>query len=263
MRATLLSCSIKKVECVLLLKGIPYKSVEVPNVMPRPDLSERLGVTYRRIPVLAVGNDRRFPSSEGYGTLFPRRKGGCTLDSGLIKVFAMFYTDRVIFPLVKEFLPWAKLPEHFCFQKVIDVHDLTNKLPGIKSALASHLGLLEEQLADGREWWLTRMQGHLASLKKISTSPEKISGEDTAKLIFSSPSEDCDIIGFDEIEAGRLQLARDDVVSVAPSDYGRTPTVGKVLALNREEIVIETRGTGGKVHCHFPRLNFTVAGPKV
>ena len=62
--------------------------VQVAMMPPRPQLSELLGIDYRRIPVLAIGNDaycdtaiigtvleRRFPASEGYGTLFPPRKG--------------------------------------------------------------------------------------------------------------------------------------------------------------------------------------------
>jgi glutathione S-transferase len=56
--------------------------------MPRPELSSALGVSYRRIPVLAIGNDvycdtsliasaleRNFPPEQGYGTLYPNVKG--------------------------------------------------------------------------------------------------------------------------------------------------------------------------------------------
>ena len=70
--------------------------------LPRPDLADRLGVTYRRIPVLAIGKDvycdssliasvleRRFPASEGFGTLFPKRNGGGKADTGIIKAFSM------------------------------------------------------------------------------------------------------------------------------------------------------------------------------
>ena len=35
--------------------------------------------------------------------------------------------------------------------------------------------------------------------------------------------------------------------------------MGKLLALNKEEVVIETVGSSGKpVHCHFPRLYYSV-----
>ena len=39
---------------------------------------------------------------------------------------------------------------------------------------------------------------------------------------------------------------------------GKVPTVGKLIALSREEVVIETQGSAGAVHCHFPRLYYVV-----
>jgi hypothetical protein len=94
--------------------------------MPRPELSALLGIAYRRIPVLAIGNDiycdtsliasaleRRFPSSEGHPTLFPRRKGGGSTDTGLIKALAMYYIDRTVFSLTASSMSYNKFPESF------------------------------------------------------------------------------------------------------------------------------------------------------
>ena len=46
----------QKLSQVLLLKQLPYSLVLVPRMPPRSELA-LLGVTYRRIPVLAIGND--------------------------------------------------------------------------------------------------------------------------------------------------------------------------------------------------------------
>jgi glutathione S-transferase len=46
----------QKVRLLCAAAGIPYKRCEQPMVLPRPTLLE-LHVTYRRIPVLAVGKD--------------------------------------------------------------------------------------------------------------------------------------------------------------------------------------------------------------
>ncbi|UNI20712.1 hypothetical protein JDV02_006777 [Purpureocillium takamizusanense] len=46
----------RRVEWYLALRGIPYRECLQPLVMPRPDLA-RLGIAYRRIPVLAIGRD--------------------------------------------------------------------------------------------------------------------------------------------------------------------------------------------------------------
>ena len=44
-----------------------------------------------------------------------------------------------------------------------------------------------------------------------------------------------------------------------PIRSGRNvPTHGKLIGLDRSEIVIETKGSAGSVRCHFPRLGFTV-----
>lgn len=107
-------------------KDLQHILEQVSNMLPRPDLSDRLGVTYRRIPVLAIGRDvycdtsiiaavleRRFPSSEGYPTLFPARKGGGKADTGMVKALSMSYADRAIFPLAAENLPYAKFTPEF------------------------------------------------------------------------------------------------------------------------------------------------------
>lgn len=95
-------------------------------VLPRPDLADRLGVKYRLVPVLAIGRDvycdssliadvleRRFPASEGYGTLFPKRAGGGKADTGLIKAFAMTYADRTLGTLGGQTLPYQKFTPEF------------------------------------------------------------------------------------------------------------------------------------------------------
>ena len=94
--------------------------------LPRPELSEKLGVSYRRIPILAIGNDvycdssliasaleRHFPPSEGYKSLFPPRKDGGKSDTGLVKLLCMYWTDRKLFPMSAESLPYAKFPAAF------------------------------------------------------------------------------------------------------------------------------------------------------
>jgi glutathione S-transferase len=94
--------------------------------LPRPELSERMGITYRRIPILAIGRDfyadtsliastleRRYPASLGYGTLFPQRKDGGSSDTGLAKTLVMYYLDRTVFPLAASSLPFQRFPETF------------------------------------------------------------------------------------------------------------------------------------------------------
>ena len=46
----------QKTKLLLKAAGVDFKRVDQPMVLPRKDL-EALGITYRRIPVLAVGKD--------------------------------------------------------------------------------------------------------------------------------------------------------------------------------------------------------------
>lgn len=113
--------------------------------LPRPELSETMGITYRRIPILAIGKDvyadtgliastleRRYPASAGYGTLFPQRKGGRSSDTGLAKTLVMYYFDRAIFPLAAFSLPFQKFPEAFLKDRA-DVGCLYNLVDGLCS----------------------------------------------------------------------------------------------------------------------------------
>ena len=46
----------QKTKLLLTASGVPFDRVDQPAVLPRKDL-EALGITYRRIPVFAVGKD--------------------------------------------------------------------------------------------------------------------------------------------------------------------------------------------------------------
>jgi glutathione S-transferase len=100
--------------------------LKVPRMPPRVDLADRLGIPYRRIPVLAIGRDvyvdtslitdaleKRFNESAGHATLFPPRKGSEARDTGLVKAFLTAYVDKPLFSTVVGLLPWDKMPEAF------------------------------------------------------------------------------------------------------------------------------------------------------
>lgn len=100
-------------------------------ILPRPELADLLGITYRRIPVLAIGNDvycdtsliataleRRFPATKGYsasarGTIFPRRNGTGRVDKELMRTYAKYYLEAELFPPATNHLPYEKLPANF------------------------------------------------------------------------------------------------------------------------------------------------------
>jgi len=306
-----------KIKNILTLKGIPHKRVAVTPILPRPELSEYLNIAYRRIPILAIGKDvycdssliasvleRRFPPSEGYGTLFPKRVGGGKTDTGLIKALAMFWSDRTIFPLAANSLPYDKFDKKFIKDREswmgtsFDIQEMLASQPELKSTFASHMALIEEQLSDSRQWlmdtetpslidisvhfilaWISRFKNMsdlldgktfpqtTAFVKRMSEyldrlsanksgSFENITGKEAAELIASSSSLPPEV--FDDVESARLKVALGELASVTPTDNGKIPVTGRLVALTREEAVVETKGSIASVLCHFPRLNFVV-----
>ncbi|KLO18059.1 hypothetical protein SCHPADRAFT_867167 [Schizopora paradoxa] len=160
-----------KIESVLAMRGIPHFEVDVPMTLPRPEVIDLLGIGYRRIPLLAIGNDvycdtslivsqleKRIPPSAEYVSVFPPRKNGGKVDRGIIKTFAMTYGDRTLFPMGGAILPYDKLGKKFMEDRSawqgapIPVEALTARRPITESQLSSHMAILEEQLSDEREW---------------------------------------------------------------------------------------------------------------
>lgn len=91
---------------VLLFKKLPYKLVKVQRMPPRPEL-EILGITYRRIPVLVVGNDVYCDTALAIIALeerFPKK--GLELRSGGIQSGAsLWWADRAIFRASSGLMP--------------------------------------------------------------------------------------------------------------------------------------------------------------
>ncbi|KAJ6461137.1 hypothetical protein C8R47DRAFT_1159835 [Mycena vitilis] len=160
-----------KIDHVLLLKNIPHEKVNVGRILPRPEITDMLDVKYRRIPVLAIGNDlycdtglitsaleRGFPASAGYGTLFPNRKGGGRADAGLIQMFTKHWAETVVFFLGVRVLDFASFPPEFVKDREtllgghINFEAMAAGRPKSLSALSTHFAVIEDQLSDGREW---------------------------------------------------------------------------------------------------------------
>ncbi|KAF7345668.1 Glutathione s-transferase [Mycena venus] len=312
-----------KIDHVLLLKSIRHEKVIVANMIPRPEITDLLGVTYRRIPILAIGNDiycdtslitsaleRRFPASQGYGTIFPNRKNGGGADTGFINAFVKHWADTAVFFTGVRVVNWERFPPEFVKDRStllggpINLEALAAGRGKALSTLSTHLSLVEEQLSDGREWlfdtelpsladvsvhfvfawikrnpaaeslfdvstfpkslkWLARMAAYLEELRQKQPVALIITGEDAAARIAAAPFEPYTVVGFDAREGERLGLKLGDEVSIDREDAANMQvnfaTVGKLVALNREEFVVERTGSAGLVRCHFPRIGFAAS----
>ena len=150
-----------KVRLALKVKQIPYKFVTVPSMMPRPLLKDSFNLTYRKIPVLAIGRELYcdtsliiealeyfFPESEGYQSLYPAAAGGRNYRP-MIRGFASYWTDRPLFRVTTGLMPASIWRSSFGRDREglighpIDPDKLEKKFPENLSRLDMQLSLLE------------------------------------------------------------------------------------------------------------------------
>jgi glutathione S-transferase len=156
-----------KARLALKLKQIPYTFVAVPSMMPRPLLKDNFNLTYRKIPVLAIGKEvycdtslilealeHFFPESEGYQSLYPLAADGRNYRP-MMRGFASYWTDRPIFRVACGLMPASIWRSAFGRDREglighkIDADKLEKKIPENLSKLDLHLSILEPMFDDG------------------------------------------------------------------------------------------------------------------
>ena len=287
-----------KIRAVFGFKGLAWRSVEIPMIMPKPDLMPLSG-GYRRTPVLQAGADiyhdtqliaaeleRRHPAP----TLYPQ--GG----EGLAHALA-FWADGALFGAVTG-AAFAHIadrmpPEFFADraamrgQEPVPPEKIMAAAPRLVAELNRTLHLVEDWLADGRPFLL----GDAAGLADFSIFHPfwmvNRAGRKNAALLepfphirgwlgriaafgTGSPT------GLDAQEA--LEIARSadpaDPGESAPDDAGPAPgqtvsvlaadrvpeaVIGEVVAVRRNEVVVRRADDRvGTVHNHFPRSGYIV-----
>jgi len=151
----------EKVRVGLGIKGLSWRSVEIPRLPPKPDLMPLTG-GYRRTPVMQIGADvfcdsqcilreleRRFPEP----TFFPDRDPG--FGWGLCR-----WIDGDVFDLAVKLVLGAAagaLPEDFARDRGRlylgpdwDLAKVEMELPHIVAQLRAHFGWMNKRLAGGR-----------------------------------------------------------------------------------------------------------------
>jgi glutathione S-transferase len=154
----------EKIRVVFGFKGLSWRSVRIPPIMPKPDLMPLTG-GYRRTPVMQIGADvfcdtqiiireieRRFPSP----TLCPSGEAGAPWALSL-------WTDRAFFQNAVTLVFGTlgpKVPQAFVEDRSqlrgakFDLDKMRAAIPQMRDQLRAHLGWIEAQLGDGRKWLL-------------------------------------------------------------------------------------------------------------
>lgn len=292
-----LSPFAEKVRIGLGLKQAAWKSVDIPNVMPKPDLMPLTG-GYRKTPVMQIGADiycdtqlimleldRRLPSP----AFLPEGR------EGEARAIAM-WADRLIFsPAVGVVM--SQVADKFgeAFKKdrsefsgrTFDPERMRAALPFVRDQTYALLSLAETMLADGRMfllggapsladcalynpvWFIRQHLGPAAAplnrLPKIVAWTERMGalGHGTRTDIKASDAleiAEAAIPGKTSVDGSDpSRLKAGQKLSVTPDDTGKVPVTGTLVGLTADRISLAHHDERvGDVVVHFPRAGFIV-----
>jgi glutathione S-transferase len=288
----------EKIRLVFGLKELAWRSVEIPNMMPKPDLLPLTG-GYRKTPVMQIGADiycdtqiiireleRRYPEP----TLFPHGKG--------LPYALAFWADRiffmptvgVVFGEIGESVPEAFKKDRAAMSGgAFSAEALKANAAFAKDQFRAHVAFIADQLADGRAF----VQGAAPTIADIhcylniwfakSFVPQVANGLlDEFPVVTAWAARVAEIghgtvTPMDAKEALRIakdatsetQPAEDasdprglkpgDALTVSADDYGRDPVAGEIVFSTAHEIAIRREDPQvGEVVVHFPRAGFVV-----
>jgi len=283
------------VRCILGFKHLPWKSVLIPIVMPKPDLLALTG-GYRKTPVLQIGADvfcdtdliaRVLDAVQPDPPLFPDGTEGLC--------YALGAWQQQLFSLAVEMvgLSGAAMPPNFVedrtkmFDNGLDVARMVTELPAKRDQLRAKLDILERQLGDGRSFVLgarasladfslyhpifalrslPAMAGALEPFGRVLAWADRIAGFGHGTWEDLSSAAAVEIARAATPQTGTSPDPLDpngrrpgDQVSVVHADFGRDPVVGELVASSVHEIAIRRRDErAGEVIVHLPRERYVV-----
>jgi len=286
----------EKVRLMLGLKGLTWRSVLTPNMLPKPDLVPLTG-GYRRAPVMQIGADI-FCDSQVILAEIERRQPEPRAVLG--PAFAVnLWADRLFFQPSVAVL-FGQIGDNVPRAFVEDREKLAGaafNLAGMKAAAIpmrgqwrAHAAWIEQALASQDSpflagerpslsdicaymnvWFLVGAlpdvaEALLAGLDRVNAWRRRV-----AAIGHGRRSE---ITGAEALEVARtsapgpapahdnadpLGLRPGAAVVVMADDYGRDPIPGTLVAANRERVVIaRDEPVLGRLNLHFPRAGFIV-----
>lgn len=289
----------EKVRIQMGIKGLSWRSVIQPTIMPKPDLLPLTG-GYRRIPVMQSGADvfcdtqvimaeieRRAPS--------PKTIAGADWAVNLWADRLMFQpTVAIIFGAIGHMVPKAFIEdrEKMSGGRPFNVEGMKAAGPPMKGQFRAMSAWLEQQLADGSTWisgatpgladiaaymnfWFlerslaAEMAGLLQGLPHVIPWKERVAALGHGDRAEMTTQEALDIAkasepaaaGVTHDPADPLGLAPGAPVFVMADDYGSDRIEGRLVAANPQRIVIAREDPRvGAVNVHFPRAGYIAGG---
>ncbi len=286
----------EKVRLALGLKGLNWQSVQIPMILPRPQLMPLTG-GYRKTPTLQIGADvycdtrlivseleRRYPLP----SLFPGGNRGLALALSQWSDTAFFQPGAGLSMGMNKEVPAAVIADRKEFFNFMDFAKLEQDGPHLLTQLRANAELVEQQLSDGRTFvlgeqpgwadinayfpvWMARVfipvaNDLLQPFQNLARWEQRVKAIGHGKRTDIDAEQALDIARDATAAAGLGVDARDplgfkvgDRVSVEPDDYGRVPVVGDLITLQMHEVAVRRDDPRvGTVVTHFPRIGYRV-----
>ncbi len=287
----------EKVRLALGHKGLAWRSVITPNMMPKPDLLPLTG-GYRRAPVMQIGADV-WCDSQACVRELERRHPTPTLHppgaEGLADAL-LFWTDRPLFQAAVGVIfgsiggavsPAFVEDRQKLMGRTFSLEEMQAGTPIARDQLRAHLDLLERQLESGRRFllgdapsaadlnayhnvWFVRNIPPVADAVKpfarVGEWFERVGAIGHGKPTPMDPKEALEAARAAKPETKPAVDPGDpngrkpgDAVAVFPDDYGRDPVRGELVASSAHEVAIRRHDPQvGEIVVHFPRAGFVV-----
>lgn len=285
----------EKIRLALGLKGLPWRSVLAPMVMPKPDLVELTG-GYRRVPVLQIGADV-YCDTHLIARVLDREKPTPPLaPAGLETVehaFSRWAETSFMMVVLAYFGIGGVFPEVFVEDRKKTMVPPGMNLEGTKAILGTKLAQLrsncarlEAQLADGRAFMLGDeacgadlsafhpllfLSTHPRTAALLEPCPRVRAWMARVRAIGHGKREEIDAAQAIRVarEAEPAAFSGDPVlpdgialgapVVVLPDEYGSGNVAGTLAPSGLHEIAVRRKTErAGEVVVHFPREDYSV-----
>lgn len=292
----------EKARLMLGFKQLPWRSVLIPPVMPKPDVVALTG-GYRKTPVLQIGADvycdtaliaRVLESRQPSPTLYPKEAPLAVplaqwADSTLFVAAVSWAMQPAGVAAVLGQLPPEVLKAFAADRAAMRANAPRPTLADATAQLKQHLAAIAVQLQQGGPWlfgaapciadfsvghclWFIRLAQPVAYLlddyPPIGAWLERLFAIGHHDSSAMSSSEALAVAAGaaahapTAVEPG-LGFEAGQAVSVAATDYGVDPVAGTLVGLSQHEVVLRrSDARAGTLHVHFPRFGFQIKGDK-